>query len=245
MPDTLPPPPSLAELGARSPLALFLDFDGTLVELADTPDGISVPETLLADLCALASRHEGRVALVSGRAIDNLEEHLGPCPLAVAGSHGIHRRRADGSLLGEVPEGLPPAAEAALEDFTATQGSRLERKPHGAALHFRERPELEEEGAAFAAALADEHGLEVKRGKRVIELVRPGADKGGAVRAFMDTSIFAGSHPVFIGDDTTDEDGFAAVTALGGTAILVGDRRPTSAPFALANPDTVHEWLGL
>ena len=245
MPDTLPTPPSLAELGARSTLALFLDFDGTLVELAETPDGITVPDGLLDDLCALASQHDGRVALVSGRAIDNLETHIGPCPLAVAGSHGIHRRREDGSLLGEVPEGLPPAAEKALESFTDNQGSRLERKPHGAALHFRERPELEEEGAAFAAGLAEEHGLEVKRGKRVIELVRPGANKGGAVRAFMDTPTFSGAHPVFIGDDTTDEDGFAAVLDLGGTAIIVGDRRPTSARFALANPAAVHEWLGL
>ena len=245
MQDDLPPPPTLAELKQHGGVALFLDFDGTLVELAETPDGIDVPTGLMGGLLDLSDRLDGRLALVSGRAIDNLEQHLGPCSLAVAGSHGAHCRDAAGDPVGEAPEGLPAAAEEALEAFTARQGCRLERKPHGAALHFRERPELEEAGATFAADLAGRFGLEVKRGKRVIELVRPGADKGGAVRAFMAREPFTGATPVFVGDDITDEDGFAAVGEMGGMAIIVGDRRPTSAGFALANPAAVHDWLGL
>ncbi|QYU71248.1 hypothetical protein J4558_01785 [Leptolyngbya sp. 15MV] len=93
--------------------------------------------------------------------------------------------------------------------------------------------------------LAARHGLKVKRGKFVAELVRPGADKGAAVRAFMAEMPFAGSRPVFIGDDVTDEDGFAAASEQGGLAITVGPRDSRLARFGLADPSAVRDWLGL
>ena len=244
-PRDLPAPPSLRELRAAGPVALFLDFDGTLIELAQTPDAIYVPATLQTDLDDLALTLDGRLALVSGRAVENLARHLGNMTLACAGSHGIDRRRADGTPLGDVPERFPDAVVARLDSFASKAGFALETKPHGAALHYRGRQELEARGIAFAHALADEQGLAVKRGKCVIELTRPGADKGGAVRAFMDAHPFAGALPIFLGDDVTDEDGFAAALDLGGSAIVVGERRPTSAPFALPGPASVLEWLGL
>ena len=241
----LPAPPPLADLVAQGPVALFLDFDGTLVEIASTPDAIMVPESLAARLGALSERLGGRLALVSGRAVDNLEQHCGPLEVATAGSHGMSRFSASRRRLGEEPSGLPPEAVQSLSEFAAEQGFRLETKAHGAALHYRSDPSLEARGLAFATELAGAYDLAVKRGKCVIELVPPGADKGAAVRAFMGEAPFAGSRPLFVGDDITDEDGFKAVQELGGLAVLVGHRRPTAARYQLADPAAVQQWLDL
>ncbi len=121
----------------------------------------------------------------------------------------------------------------------------MEGKPHGVALHYRANPSLEDHGLAFAEKLAETSGLAVKRGKCVIEFVQPGADKGAAVRAYMTHVAFMGAFPIFIGDDVTDEDGFAAVDEFGGVGILVGDRQTTLAQWHLEGPQQVHEWLGL
>lgn len=243
--SALPPAPSIASLGQQGPLALFLDFDGTLVDLAPTPDSIDVPPGMMERLHALSQQLEGRLALVSGRAIVDLEKHLGPITVAVAGSHGSDCRAADGSSIGEVPGGLPQDLLAEVAEFAAARGFDLEDKPHGAALHYRANPSLEGEGHAFAEELAARHGLDVKRGKCVIELVGRGANKGAALRSFMDQQPFRDGVPVFVGDDITDEDGMLAATQTGGFGILVGDREPTCAKYGLASPAAVHHWLGL
>jgi trehalose 6-phosphate phosphatase len=243
--SNLQAPPGLDKLSETGPLALFLDFDGTLVEIAELPSAIIVPDDLADRLARLSNRLDGRLALISGRAIADLERHLGSLQVARAGSHGIARMLADGAPFGEEPDALPAAAGRSLRAFAAAHGLTLEEKPHGAALHYRAARHLEEAGIDFADRLANLHGLSVKRGNCVIELVRPGADKGGAVRAFMGLEPFAGSRPVFIGDDITDEDGFSAAAELGGFGVLVGDRRPTAAGYSLADTAAVHDWLGL
>jgi len=243
--SALEAPPVLDSLRSAGALALFLDFDGTLVELAARPEAIVVPDAVSERLWSLSARLEGRLALVSGRAIDDLERHLGSLAIARAGSHGIARMLADGSVLGEEPEIFPADAAETLRTFAQTRGFLLEEKPHGAALHYRAAPHLEEEGANFAGNFAKLHGLEVKRGKCVIELVRPGADKGSAVRAFMTIAPFVGARPVFVGDDLTDEDGFAAAEELGGFGIIVGERQPSVARYRLHDTVAVHRWLGL
>ncbi|WP_126172487.1 trehalose-phosphatase [Altericroceibacterium xinjiangense] len=245
--DTKPlnTPPSLDQLRGEGVLALFLDFDGTLVDLAATPDGIQIPEQLSDRLGRLRDTLGGRLALVSGRAVTDLERHLGPLTIARAGSHGAARMRADGSRIGEDAQALPPAVNAELAHFAQSAGFDLESKDHGAALHYRRDPSLEQRGLDFVHDLADRHELAVKRGKFVIELVHRGADKAGAVRAFMAEPPFAGATPVFIGDDVTDEDGFAAAEALGGFGIVVGDRTPTRARYRLDSPQAVHDWLAL
>ena len=129
----LPPPPALDLLVERGPLALFLDFDGTLVELADTPDAIHVPPTLCARLKALADRLDGRLALVSGRALDDIESYLPDIAVARAGSHGAARKHADGRWLGEEPEGLPEAAVQAMRRLAEREGLLYETKSHGGA----------------------------------------------------------------------------------------------------------------
>ena len=139
----LPPPPTLAEFTDEGRVALFLDFDGTLVELAPTPDSITVADRLAKRLGTLAKALDGRLALVSGRAIVDIEKHLGPITLACAGSHGSDCRKASGETLGAAPGGLVTAALAAIRAFAKDAGFALEDKPHGAALHFRANPALE------------------------------------------------------------------------------------------------------
>ena len=238
-------PPALAELGRERQVALFLDFDGTLIDIAATPDSIVVPATLAARLKALSRRLDGRLALISGRAIASLEKHCGPLEVALAGTHGLSRFSARKERLGAEPRPLPDGVFEALTDFASDEGFHLERKAFGAAHHYRADPSLAERAEAFAGSLAVKHGLMVKRGKYVVELVPPGADKGAAVRAFMEEPPFAGACPVFVGDDVTDEDGFEAADELGGFGILVGGRAPTAARYALADPRAVVEWLGL
>jgi trehalose 6-phosphate phosphatase len=242
----LPSPPSLGELGREAPTALFLDFDGTLIDIAETPEGIVVPEGFAHRLVALSQRLGGRLALISGRAIANLEEHCGgPLGIAVAGSHGLSRFSASRERLGAMPKPLPDEVFEAFARFAARTGLHLETKAYGAALHYRADPSLAERAKAFAGSLAEEHGLMVKRGKYVVELVPRGADKGAAVRAFIGEPPFIGARTVFVGDDVTDEDGFAAVGALGGFGVLVGYPRLTAAEYGLADPSAVARWLEL
>ena len=244
-PHTLPSPPPLDRLAGGNPLALFLDFDGTLVELAETPDGIDVPSSLCGKLKALADRLDGRLALVSGRALDDLESHLPDIAIARAGSHGAARKYPDGRLLGEEPMGLPETAVDAMRHLAEREGLLYETKSHGGALHYRAVPERGDMVVSFARDLASEHDLDVRTGRAVVELVRPGADKGAAVRAFLATPAFAGAQPWFVGDDVTDDDGFAACAEMGGGGVLVGDREGSAADFALANVARTIEWLGL
>jgi trehalose 6-phosphate phosphatase len=238
-------PPSLASLLAAGPVALFLDFDGTLVEIAARPDTIAVPAKLVSKLARLSDRLGGRLALVSGRSLEDLETHLGSLAVASAGSHGADRRWPDGSHLGGAPLGLAAETIAEVEDYARAQELIFETKSHGCALHYRGRPEAGESAEAFMRTIAAREGLAVKTGKCVVELVHEGADKGGAVRAFMEQPPFAGARPVFIGDDVTDEDGFAGCTQAGGFGVLVGDERETAAEFRLADVDAVYDWLEL
>ncbi len=241
----LPSPPPLADLVASGPLALFLDFDGTLVEIAPDPDAIVVPPTLARRLAVLNDQLDGRLALVSGRALDDLTRHLGPIGMARAGSHGAHCVRADGSLAGAPPEPLPGEIVARMRAFAQECGLRYEAKSHGGALHYRARPEMADAVHALADELAASNGLCVKRDKAVAELVRPGASKRGAVQTFMAENPFSGSTAIFVGDDVTDEDGFAGAIEFGGFGLAVGDRMSDKARYRLDTVSAVHEWLNL
>jgi trehalose 6-phosphate phosphatase len=239
-------PPPLDELAAAGPIALFLDFDGTLVEIAPTPDSIVVPEGLNVGLEQLAERLEGRLALVSGRSAADLEQHIGPPGVARAGSHGIERIGIGGAPIGPSPAPLPRIIEDEVRKFVRNHaGMTYEQKSHGAAIHFRAVPELEDVAIGFAEELAVEQGMWAKLGKCIVEIVHQGADKGAAVRAFMAEEPFAGARPIFVGDDVTDEDGIIAATQFGGFGVIVGERADSVARFHLSQPQEVHRWLGL
>lgn len=241
----LPSPPPLDRLADARPIALFLDFDGTLVDLAHAPGAINVPPDLGDRLRVLADRLEGRLALISGRSLEDLGVHCPIDGIACAGSHGAARQDAAGVTIGEPPLAIAPDALEALRAGAREFGLMLEAKPHGAALHYRTHPDRAELARALADEVAARFGLAIKPGKGVVELTQTGAHKGGAVRAFLALPPFAGAMPVFIGDDVTDEDGMIACEEAGGFGILVGDRTPTVARYGLPDVSAVYEWLSL
>ena len=237
----LPPPPSLDP--ARH--SLFLDFDGTLVELAERPDTIRVEDTLRDLLTALSETLGGRVALVSGRSVAQIDGFLHPARVAaIAGSHGGECRYPGGRL--ELPEGTEAFASAAAEARRFAEnrpGLIVEAKSFGVALHYRLAPELEDEVLAFAKTLAGRHGFVLQPGKFMIDMHMPGEGKGGAVARLMAEPPMAGTEPLFVGDDLTDEGGFAAAARHGGAGVLVGPPRDTAAAYALPDVSAVLAWL--
>lgn len=240
-----PSPPPLAELLVAEPLALFLDFDGTLIELAEGPDEIRLDDGLRPLLTALSERLESRLAIVSGRSVEWLHAQ-GLGDHALSGTHGSELRLAGGAL--ERPErpALLDEVEAAFATFAgARPGVIVERKPLAAGLHFRRVPEHEDAAHTFAAEWAERSRLAVQKGKMMVELRLPGGGKGEAVRAIMEQAPFAGARPVFIGDDVTDEDGFRAAREHGGFGITVGERDSEAARYRLAGVKEVHRWLTL
>ncbi len=231
------PPPTLLE-GA----ALFLDFDGTLVDFVIDPDAAAVDGRLRDLLGMLSERLEGRLAILSGRSLDELTQRLGP--VAMAGSHGLERRTADGTVTrAAIPDSLATAT-AAASAFAANHGLLLEAKAAGVALHYRDSQHAEEAVDLFARQLAADTGLAMQSGKCVRELRVPGADKGDAVRAFMAEQPFRLGRPVVVGDDLTDEHAFEAAAALGGSAVLVGELRATAAGYRLPSVEATLDWLG-
>ncbi|MES2905238.1 MAG: trehalose-phosphatase, partial [Pseudomonadota bacterium] len=204
--NILPAPPPTLPDGA----ALFLDFDGTLVDFVLDPHAAAVDRRLRDLLVILAERLEGRLAILSGRSLDELTERLGLGPVPMAGSHGLERRAADGTVTrAPIPDSLATAT-AAASAFAASHGLLLEAKAAGVAVHYRDSQHAEEAVDRFARALAADTGLALQSGKCVRELRVPGADKGDAVRAFMAEQPFRLGRPVVVGDDLTDEHAFEA-----------------------------------
>lgn len=216
-----------AASGGQVPrFAIFTDFDGTLVELAETPDAILVPEDLASQIIEAARLVDGALAVISGRELADLERYL-PEGIAVAGGHGTERRRADGSRISPA-DGLKEIAAGIashLQDFVAQHpGLLLEHKNSSVALHYRQAPDLADQcSAAMEAAIAAVPGFEMLAGKMVVEARPAATGKADAIRAFMQEAPFTGRVPVFLGDDVTDEDGFRAAQEMGGVGIKIGE----------------------
>ncbi len=239
--DLEPPPRDLLD-GA----CLFLDFDGTLVELTDRPDAVAVDQGLAALLDHLAKKLGDRVALVSGRSVAQLDGFLGEHSrrMAVVGSHGAESRHVGRSIMRpDRPEALDAAQRLIVESFGGRDGVVIEEKSLGVGVHYRLDPTIEQEAHALAARLAEAHDLEVQKGKMMVELRLPGHDKGSAIAAMLGKPPFAGCRPVFLGDDLTDEPGFITCAAAGGAGVLVGERRKTAAAYRLADVAAVRAWL--
>ena len=223
--------------------SLFLDLDGTLVEFALSPGGIDVCDQLRGLLLSLHDRLDGRVAVISGRSLEDLSSHLRLDGLAMAGSHGLERRHADGIVEGaDIPDSIA-AATAETTLFARQHSLVAEFKPAGIAIHFRDRPALEDLVDRFVADSAVRHGLAVQKGSMVREIRAPGRNKGDVLRLFMSEAPFADGTPVVLGDDVTDEDAFLAAAELGGVGVLVGPERATTATYRLDDVAAVKRWL--
>lgn len=234
-------------LGALSSLALFLDIDGTLVPIAPTPAEVRPSPDLPRLLSHAAAELGDALAIVSGREVTSIDQVTrGVVPYA-AGSHGAEFRLGPGQPVlrpGPQPDiaGLEAAVIECMGDWP---GVLIEPKRAGLAVHYRKAPQLghrvHKELEALLARRA-QPDLALLQGDQVVEVRSPAHNKGEAVRRIMAEAPFRGRRPIFIGDDVTDEDGFMVVQELGGTAIIVGDRRPTLATHKLAS---VGEVLGL
>lgn len=227
--------------------ALFLDVDGTLLQLAATPEQVVVPDRLTSLLATLSQRIDGAIALISGRTIQNLDELFAPLTLCAAGIHGAERRDASGPIeRAEIDTSALRRAHAELLSLVEMrEGLLLEDKGAALALHYRLAPHLQDEVFSRIASVVDRLGPQftLQTGKCVYE-IRPSAwTKGSAVHEFMTRPPFQGRVPIYLGDDATDEHGFAAVNALNGMSIRVGRSASTCARYSLRNVSAVHDWL--
>ncbi|CCD36260.1 Trehalose-6-phosphate phosphatase [Candidatus Paraburkholderia kirkii UZHbot1] len=236
LPDSL----SLAET------AFFFDFDGTLVELASTPDGIFVPRSVPDILAALRRATNGGVAVVSGRGIDNIDSFLQMSDLPVAGMHGAERRDSNGDVqrIGFNDERLLRMEHELEQVVSAHPGMLLEIKGAALALHYRNAPDRERTAHAATERLVQQYedAYVLQPGKMVYEIKPKDVDKGRAIRAYMGEPPFTGLRPVFIGDDLTDEKGFAVVNEFDGLSVKIGPG-DTVARARIESVELLLDWL--
>ena len=229
--------------------ALLFNIDGTLIDLAATPDSIVVPTGLREHLDALYRRTSGALALVSGRSLTDIDGMFAPLHLPAIGGHGAEARFfRDGIVQHARVPSLAPKLKQRLTALTAlSSGILLEDKGYSIALHYRLAPQAERPiHDAIKAMLAElpEAPIEVLRGKFVVEVKQQGFSKATAVRELMTLPPFEGRHPVFLGDDVTDETVFAIMPDLKGIAFSVG-RKTQGVAGHFDSPSDVRTWLGL
>ena len=223
--------------------ALFLDFDGTLTELAPRPEAVRVASGLVPTLSSLHTQLGGALAIVSGRPEVDIDGFLAPLRLPLASEHGAHYRLGDTSVPATSRPALEPVLQAAQDLAARHPGLLVETKRASLALHYRLAPQLESLcHETLTHAMRHVEGVELLRGKCVFEVKPRGVHKGQAIADFMTQAPFAGRTPVFIGDDVTDEAGFAAVQALGGWGIKVGEG-PTMAQHRCMTSAALRGWL--
>ncbi|MBS0562200.1 MAG: trehalose-phosphatase [Proteobacteria bacterium] len=230
--------PVLTALPPFARAALLLDLDGTLLDLAPTPDSVVVPDGLRGDLRALRGRLGDAVAVVTGRPIAQVDALLADAPFAVAGEHGGAIRHAPGDPVARAPLRDPPPEwlEAGRRIAAAHPGALFEPKSRGFVLHYRLAPQAGAPMRAALDALLDgAEGFALMAAHMAWEVKPLGADKGTAVRGLMAAPPFRGRLPIFIGDDVTDEDGMAVAREMGGAGLRVQD--------AFGAPQAVRDWL--
>ena len=226
--------------------AVFLDVDGTLLDLADAPHLVHVDTRLLRLLDSLLQVTGGAVAIVSGRSIADLDQLFSPLVLPAAGLHGAERRDARG-VLHRRP--VDPRLRQIVHELASWSRSRpgtlVEDKGGAVALHYRLAPDQEESAGNLIRSIAAELGgsYVVQAGKKVVEIKPAGVSKATAILEFMNEAPFVGRRPVFAGDDVTDDDGFLAVCGLGGIAVGVGERKFSHASCHLPSVGAVESWL--
>ena len=226
---------------------LFVDVDGTLVDLAPRPEYVHATEDILATLDSLYFALGGALAVVSGRRIEDIDRIFSPLRLPASGIHGAQIRRSPDSPIfeGPVPD-IPAAVASAAADVAARHpGAFIENKGKALAVHWRAIPDQDRELWAGLTAAVErvDPSLTLMRGHCVFEIKSPTTTKGDAVRTFMKAEPFANRTPVFIGDDITDIAGMAAVKTMGGCAYSVGQRLE-GADAVFASPAAVRSWLG-
>ena len=239
-----------SDVAPPSSWALFLDVDGTLIEIAEAPDAVHVDSEIGDLLERLSERLGGALALASGRSLEVLDRFFEPLELPAAGLHGLERRSADGRV--HRVDGCPALdpARRELARFVADRpGALLEDKAATLALHYRRAAGIEAEARELMGTIRASlgPGYHVQEGKMVLELKPYRPNKRTVVEDFMAEAPFRNRVPLFVGDDITDEDGFAAAQSYGGAAIVVGldpeSGRTSSAGYGLGGVAELRQWL--
>lgn len=242
LPDIFEGIPVLAEQ-----TAVFLDFDGTLVEIAETPDAIKFHKHDRMLLEKLSHRQNGAVSIVSGRNLDDLYKYLERFSGTVSGGHGaelLHAGQSFHDLECDL-ERLEHIKNAVREFAMINPGVLAEEKSFGIVLHFRQHPELDCKVHDFLKSLIGEDAaFELQCAKMAVEVKPKGISKATAIERIMSFKEFKGRDILFVGDDETDEDAFAWVNAQNGTSVKIGDG-PTAAHYRTSSPETFKEWLRL
>lgn len=233
-------PPPAAILNDSS---VFLDFDGTLVELASSRHEIAVPPDLPNLLSGAHSALGGRLALLSGRPAFEIRRRLGLIGVAIGGNGGGLGSSRRG------PEqqrslGLRMAARELRRFASGIPGLVVEEKPSCLTVYYRRAPQAERSCRSVAERLARATGMVLHQGRELIELKARSTDKGRTVRLFMRRQPFRGTVPVVVADDVTYEHAFVVAREMGGCGVLVGPKRPTAALYRLDSVPSVHRWLG-
>jgi trehalose 6-phosphate phosphatase len=239
----MPPPPDNLE---PSRLALFLDVDGTLLNIEDHPAGVKADPSLVALLTHLSKGFGGALSLISGRPIDDLDRIFGGARFAAAGGHGAELRLHPDDPVAISKCSLPAAILERIRAFAGTDpGLLLEEKHGGVSLHYRRAPEFEERCTEFVHGLLPElrQDFRLIAGKMVFEFAPKDHHKGAAITEMMQHDPFANRRATFVGDDVTDEDGFRAVNAMEGITIRVGGSRDSEAVYSLTDVAAVRYWL--
>lgn len=225
--------------------AVFLDLDGTLIEIADRPHAVYASPELRSLLRRLSDQMSGAMAVVTGRSLGDLHEIIGDSVDYAAGVHGFEIQRGHRVSRDQIELTQLAAAREDVRRMLQQQQlhALVEDKHASLALHYRQTPEAEAAIQAIARSTARERGLRVLQGKMVVELIATARTKGHAVTVLMAAPPFVGRMPIAIGDDRTDEDAFQAVKRMGGYGILVGETRPSAADYLLSDPAAVARWL--
>ena len=226
--------------------ALLTDIDGTLIDIAPTPESVVVPQSLLQSLEALLPRLGGALAFCTGRTLAAADKLLAPLELAAVGAHGAEIRSAPTAPIVDVAPPLPDTVREAFADVPASlPGVRVEDKHFTLAFHYRQAPEQEQRLFALLARRMPGLGVELVelRGKAIVELKSPAFNKGSGLRALMARAPFRGRRPIYMGDDTTDEDVFMVLKEYDGLGISVGAPMKGAAK-ELASPSAVRDWIG-
>lgn len=225
--------------------AIFLDFDGTLAAIVDRPEDAAIGPAVHSSLGRLQRATGGATAIITGRTIREIDAFVAPLRMPVAGVHGLERRGTDGKIV------TAPIDVAVLKILherlarlaDAEPGLLLEVKTGSIALHYRRRPDLERECLdTVEKTVADLHGLEILRGKMVVEVKVGRSNKGDAIGAFMEEPPFHDRVPIFAGDDVTDEDAFREIARRNGISIKIGSGQ-TSAGYRARGTAQFHHWL--
>ena len=239
--------PTFNQMKFPSGVALFLDVDGTLVEIADKPASVVISKTLKQLLSKLEKHVDGALALISGRTISEVDQLFQPLKLPVSGKHGFESRDTSGLIHispYEVSNEMAHIRRNLQQFAIKNPGTLVENKEQTLALHYRLNPEIKNQATNLVNLLiANHYNLEVLEGKMVLEIKPKANHKGTAISKFMQEKPFVGKTPFFFGDDVSDEDGFKTINAINGISICINPLTESNAKFRLKTVDSVIHWL--